>query len=169
METKRSMHTHWHAHTHCGIHTHLHSIHMWAWMHTCTQIHLWCTRTHTWTHTHTLLAHTDTHCDVHTHTITQYTHPTPPHTNTCTACKSDKFENSPVFLHTAFILVCVEQSRESRVSPAVRWCNSIAVGKTALNFHPCYFWKSPIKHTQSTSAKLCMSTPKTREATCALQ
>ena len=127
------------------------------------------THTHTWTHTHTTSTHWHTLWCAHTHTITQHTHPTPHYTNTYTACTSGKFENSPVFSHTAFILVCVEQSRESRVSPAVRWCNSIAVGKTALNFHHCYFWKSSVKHTQSISAKLCMSTPKTREATCALQ
>ena len=133
-ESKMFAHTHWCVHTHSWTHTHTLTRHMGACVHAHRYTHLWCIRRHAWKHTHTLLAHTDTHCDVHTHTHTHtrilgvHTH-THTYTHTHRSCKSDKFENSLVFSHITSILVSIEQRRESRVWPTIRWHNSVAVGK----------------------------------------
>ena len=152
------MNTHWYIHIHGW--THLHSICVHVHMHTdtcicdayaCTHEHAHTTSTHcvvhTCTHTHQAFTlHTQ---DTHIHTLTPHHTYTSTHTHTNThthtrahthtACKSDNFENSLVFSHTASILVSLERRRESRVWPTIRRCNS--VGKMVLNFLPCYFRK----------------------------
>ena len=129
-----STHTHGRTHTHGQTHTHTHT-------------DTWISNAYACTHgqTHTQ-AHTDTHHDMYTYTQQACTSHTYTHTHTQThrACKSDNFEKSLIFLHTASILVSIQQRRKSRVWPTLRWRNSVTVGKMALTFLPCYFQKSCI-------------------------
>ena len=151
----KCLRTHTDVHTHGRTHVHTLTRHM------CTCVH---THTHTDTcicdaymHTpgqHTLQAH-DTHHDVHTYTSVCTLHT--PHTDT--DCKSNNVKTFLVFLHTASILVCTEQRRESWVWPTIRWCNSVTAGKMALNILPCYFLKSSIislEYTPVTQIILCI-------------
>ena len=160
IESDISAHTLTCTHTWRCTHTHAHTF-TWR-LRTCAHAHRYMRQWHilmhirTYTHYKLTLMHTGTQCDMHTYTLWMCTSHTHTHTyiHAHAACKSDNFEKSVLFLHTASILVSVQQRRESRLWPTLRWCNSVNVGKMVLNYLPCYFQKLSIRlrgHLQSYS------------------
>ena len=107
-------------HTHTWLKTHMHT-------RTCALTR----HTHACAHAHKIHASVmHTHENTHTHTTSTHWH---------TQLAPDNFRKSLVFSHITSIVVSIQQRRESRVWPTLRWRNSVALWKIALNSVPSYF------------------------------